>query len=120
MTLLATFLNELKTEQAQKQAIRKQNAGYSRSSNGNRYNRHQRKQLDPIAFYSGFGFYLKRGQKQQKVKCPFHDDKNPSMSINTDTGEYFCFSCGEGGGMVTFYMNYKHVDFKTACRELNI
>ena len=31
--------------------------------------------------------------------CPFHDDRNPSFSVNVRTGWYRCFSsaCGEAG-----------------------
>lgn len=29
--------------------------------------------------------------------CPFHDDKHPSMKINTN---YHCFACGVGGDAV--------------------
>ena len=32
-----------------------------------------------------------------KAKCPFHDDRNPSFSVN-ESGQYFyCFGCGVGG-----------------------
>ena len=33
----------------------------------------------------------KRGQK---VSCPFHIDKDPSMSFNKQTKSFKCFSCG--------------------------
>lgn len=29
--------------------------------------------------------------------CPFHAERKPSWSINLDTGEHYCFSCGTGG-----------------------
>jgi DNA primase len=29
--------------------------------------------------------------------CPFHQEKKPSFGINMETGQYNCFSCGEGG-----------------------
>lgn len=28
--------------------------------------------------------------------CPFHDDHNPSLSMDLNTGAYFCHSCGAG------------------------
>jgi len=35
---------------------------------------------------------------QKKAKCPFHEDENPSFSVNTKTGLWKCFSgCGKGG-----------------------
>lgn len=34
----------------------------------------------------------------RKCKCPLHDDKNPSMSVNVSDGTWKCFAgCGEGG-----------------------
>ncbi len=40
------------------------------------------------------------------VTCPFHDDHNPSLSINLDHGGFNCFACGESGGSVSAF-NYK-------------
>ncbi len=121
MGMINKLYAELKAEQAQKQAIGKQNARYTGLNNRNRHNHHQRKQLDPIAFYSGFGISLKSGGSEwQLVKCAFHDDKKPSMSVNIKHGGYNCFAgCGKGS-LIDFYMKYNNVDFKTACRELNI
>lgn len=50
--------------------------------------------------------------------CPFHDDHNPSFSVNTETGLYNCFSCGEKGDIFTFYMKLQGVDFPTALRDI--
>lgn len=36
-----------------------------------------------------------------KVLCLFHDDSNPSMSFDQDTGLFLCFSCGKRGNIVT-------------------
>ena len=37
-----------------------------------------------------------------KCLCPFHDDNNPSMSVDDQKGLYMCFSCGEGGDLFKF------------------
>lgn len=50
--------------------------------------------------------------------CPFHDDHNPSFSVNTETGLFNCFSCGEKGDIFTFYMKLHGVDFPTALRDI--
>ncbi len=34
--------------------------------------------------------------------CPFHKDKNPSLSINLETGLFHCFGCGEKGNIHQF------------------
>ena len=32
-----------------------------------------------------------------QIRCPFHDDKNPSCSINTEKNTFICHACGEKG-----------------------
>lgn len=74
---------------------------------------------DPVSFYALYGIHLKG--KQTNVKCVFHSDKTPSLSINADTGAFYCFGCGASGGdVLDFYQRYHGVDFLTACHELNL
>ena len=38
------------------------------------------------------------------AKCPFHEDRRPSFSVN-QAGQYFyCFGCGVGGDVFKFWM----------------
>lgn len=39
---------------------------------------------------------------EYKVVCPFHEDINPSMIVNLDEGNYFCFGCGATGDAYRF------------------
>jgi hypothetical protein len=39
----------------------------------------------------------KRGM-ELRLRCPFHEDKTPSLSINVDTGRFHCFGCKAKGG----------------------
>ena len=39
--------------------------------------------------------------------CPFHNDKNPSMHINSQKGFYHCFACKAGGDVFKFIMLLK-------------
>ena len=50
--------------------------------------------------------------------CPFHDDKNPSMSVSREKQIFNCFSCHTGGNVFEFIMKYDHVDFKEALKYL--
>ena len=59
-------------------------------------------------------------KKEIQVCCPFHNDKNPSMSINTETGKYICFSCNAHGSAVGYWMQTRNVDYKTALKELDL
>lgn len=36
------------------------------------------------------------------ARCPFHDDKTASMSINDERGVYNCFGCGAKGNAITY------------------
>lgn len=50
--------------------------------------------------------------------CPFHEDHNPSFSVNIKTGLFNCFACGKKGDIFTFYQELKGVDFPTALRDI--
>jgi predicted DNA-binding transcriptional regulator len=43
--------------------------------------------------------------------CPLHEDDTPSLSINADTGQWYCHTCGVGGHkLVTFEMELTGTD----------
>ncbi|BAP58627.1 DNA primase [Candidatus Tachikawaea gelatinosa] len=50
--------------------------------------------------------------------CPFHDDKNPSFTVNEDKQFYYCFGCGVHGNVIDFLMLYEHINFVEAIQEL--
>jgi DNA primase len=33
-----------------------------------------------------------------RLQCPFHEDKTPSLSINSESGKFHCFGCHQKGG----------------------
>ena len=35
--------------------------------------------------------------KHNLLKCPFHDDKDPSLKIYPETNTFNCFGCGAAG-----------------------
>ena len=45
-----------------------------------------------------------------KACCPFHNDNNPSMSIDDARGLYKCFACGAGGDIFNFIREYDYLD----------
>src|SRR5271167_4650157 len=52
--------------------------------------------------------------RETKVRCPFHQDRTPSMSVNMEKGLWKCFaSCGEGG-LIAFEMKFSQCDDATA------
>ena len=36
------------------------------------------------------------------VYVPFHDDTNPSLTVNREKKLFKCFVCGAGGNVITF------------------
>lgn len=74
----------------------------------------------PKVFYQNLGIELKGLGEWRVAKCPFHDDKRPSLSINILHGGYKCHACGVSGDMIKFYTSYKCLDFFTACDELDL
>lgn len=50
--------------------------------------------------------------------CPFHNDRNPSMSINKDGQYYHCFVCNAGGDVISFVQNYESCTFLEAVEIL--
>ena len=66
-------------------------------------------------FQDFFAKYLPAGVKkiggsEWQAKCPFHNDENPSLSINGSTGAYFCHGCGKKGGFLHFYAKINSLD----------
>jgi 5S rRNA maturation endonuclease (ribonuclease M5) len=41
-------------------------------------------------------------KRQQLVRCIFHPDNRPSLSINIEEGLFHCFGCGKKGGIKDF------------------
>lgn len=47
------------------------------------------------------------GVGSQKIVCPFHEDVNPSMLVNLDEGNWFCFGCNLSGDAAKFAKLYE-------------
>lgn len=50
--------------------------------------------------------------------CPFHDDKNPSLSVSPSKKVFKCFSCGAGGDVITFVSKFKNISASEALRTV--
>jgi len=61
---------------------------------------------------------LKKSGKNYTARCPFHDERSPSFSVNPDKQFYYCFGCGAGGNALTFVMEYENLDFPQAVESL--
>ena len=61
---------------------------------------------------------LKKAGKNYQARCPFHDEKSPSFSVNQDKQFYYCFGCGAGGNAIGFVMEYERLEFPAAIEKL--
>lgn len=50
--------------------------------------------------------------------CPFHHEKTPSFSVNSEKQFYYCFGCGASGNVYGFLMEMENCDFPEAVKKL--
>ena len=72
----------------------------------------------PIEEVVGEYVTLKRAGANYKGLCPFHDDKNASMSVSPSKGIFKCFSCGQGGNIFQFIMEHEGLAYPLAIKLL--
>ena len=62
-----------------------------------------------------YGLSLKRTAPDQLMaRCPFHDDKTPSLSVTPSKGLWHCFGCEISGDVIDFITRIEGVDFPQA------
>ena len=61
---------------------------------------------------------LKKDGRRYWGLCPFHNEKTPSFSVNSDLNLYYCFGCKAGGNVVQFVMEMERVSFMEAVKIL--
>ena len=58
------------------------------------------------------------------IKCPFHSEKTPSMSVkfipNANKQRYKCWGCGVVGDVIDFIMNFKGMEYNQAREYLGL
>ena len=72
---------------------------------------------DIVSVISQYVPLVKKGNKYFCC-CPFHNEKTPSMCVNTDGQYYHCFGCGVSGDVITFVMEMESVSYVDAVRLL--
>ena len=60
------------------------------------------------------GSKLKRVGREYVTQCIWHNDTNPSLTINDDKGFCFCHVCREGGDAVKYVQKRKGLSFPDA------
>jgi len=62
---------------------------------------------------------LKRAGGRYTGRCPFHEERTPSFSVNPQDKLYYCFGCGAGGDAITFVRETEQLDFTQAVEWLS-
>jgi len=52
--------------------------------------------ITDVAKYYGFKI------RNKKIKCPFHDDNDPSLNLNDIGNCFYCFGCNTSGDIIEF------------------
>ena len=61
---------------------------------------------------------LRKAGSQLTGRCPFHEERTPSFSVDPVKGYYYCFGCGKGGDAFTFVQESQGLDFAGAVEWL--
>ncbi len=69
--------------------------------------------IQQAAWYCG----LKEGAKGL-CRCPFHQDKNPSMKLYPNGKGFYCFACGVGGDQISLVARYYGIRNHEAAKRL--
>ncbi|MCG6961764.1 MAG: DNA primase [Acidobacteria bacterium] len=61
---------------------------------------------------------LRRQGRRWVGRCPFHQEKTPSFSVDPERGLYYCFGCHAGGDTIRFVMQVENLEFPQAVERL--
>lgn len=74
---------------------------------------------DIVDYIQGAGVALK-GSSAGKFKglCPFHGEKTPSFTVDSNFQNYKCWGCGVSGDIVNFVEEYENLTFIDSVKRL--
>src|SRR3954463_14321770 len=61
---------------------------------------------------------LRKAGPRYVARCPFHEERTPSFSVNAVEKFYYCFGCGVKGDVITFVRETEQLDFAGAVEWL--
>ena len=82
-------------------------------------------QTDLIGLFRSYGLEAKKlggstklTNRNYMLTCPFHEDEDPSLSINVEKNLWQCFGCGTGGDAIKLVQKIEGIGFVEAVRTL--
>jgi DNA primase len=77
------------------------------------------RERSPIADVVGEYLQLRpAGGGSFKGLCPFHDERSPSFNVTPGKELYHCFSCQEGGDVISFVQKIERLSFTESVERL--
>ena len=61
---------------------------------------------------------LRKAGARWTGRCPFHEEKTPSFSVNAGEKLFYCFGCGKGGDLISFVRETESLEFAEAIEWL--
>ncbi|MPZ99101.1 MAG: hypothetical protein GEU80_07130 [Dehalococcoidia bacterium] len=79
----------------------------------------QVKRRHPIAdAIAAHGVELRPRGGRLTGRCPFHEDRDPSLVVYPDTRSFHCFGCGASGDVIDFVRRAEGIGFREAVDRL--
>lgn len=72
----------------------------------------------PISEIIGAYIQVKKQGYRYTALCPFHDDHNPSLTINNAKGFFKCFVDETHGDAISFVQQYKNLSFVESLKDI--
>jgi DNA primase catalytic core len=83
--------------------------------------RRLKEETDLAALVRAAGVELRQVGKDLHGRCPFHDDKGPSLVVTPPKGLWHCLgACGKGGSAIDWVMKTRGVSFRHAVEILRL
>lgn len=101
--LLRREVMRLYTALAEHSGVKKPNLDYQAK---------YRKATEEICIVDVVTFLVGEFNPKQNIRCPFHNERSPSLHVYERTNSYYCFGCCRGGSPLDFIMSYKDLTFK--------
>jgi DNA primase len=73
--------------------------------------------IEPHAIYQDYVKLARRGKRSVGL-CPFHKERTPSFSVDSDNGLFYCFGCHKGGDLLQFIQEMERCSFPEALEIL--
>ena len=74
---------------------------------------------ESVPINKAFEWYGYQFNSKGFAKCPFHNEKTPSMKLNLDDNSFHCFGCGEHGDVITFVQKLFNLSFADALNKID-